>query len=128
MKRRIETDSAPSPLGPYSQAIESDGWIWCAGQLGVDPSTGEMVEGGIAAQAERALRNLEAVLDAAGASMADVVKTTNFLIDIADGPAYNEVYVRFFPDPLPARSTIAVAALPRGARIEIEAVARVPSR
>jgi 2-iminobutanoate/2-iminopropanoate deaminase len=128
MKRRIETDSAPSPLGPYSQAIESDGWIWCAGQLGVDPSTGEMVEGGIAAQAERALRNLEAVLDAAGASMADVVKTTNFLIDIADGPAYNEVYVRFFPDPLPARSTFAVAALPRGARIEIEAVARVPSR
>ena len=128
MKRRIETDIAPSPLGPYSQAIESDGWIWCAGQLGVDPATGEMVDGGITAQAERALKNLEAVLDAAGATMADVVKTTNFLIDIADGPAYNEVYVRFFPDPLPARSTFAVAALPRGARIEIEAVARAPSR
>lgn len=126
MKRRIETDLAPNPLGPYSQAIESDGWIWCAGQLGTDPATGELVEGGTAAQAERALRNLEAVLDSAGATLADVVKTTNFLVDITDGPAFNEVYARFFPDPLPARSTFAVAALPRGARIEIEAVARAP--
>ena len=126
MKRRIETDLAPTPLGPYSQAIESDGWIWCAGQLGTDPASGEIVEGGTAAQAERALRNLEAVLDAAGATLADVVKTTNFLVDIADAPAFNEVYIRFFPDPPPARSTFAVVALPRGARIEIEAVARAP--
>jgi 2-iminobutanoate/2-iminopropanoate deaminase len=126
VKRRIETDLAPNPVGPYSQAIESDGWIWCAGQLGTDPATGELVEGGTAAQAERALRNLEAVLDSAGATFADVVKTTNFLVDIADVAAFNEVYTRFFPDPPPARSTFAVAALPRGARVEIEAVARAP--
>jgi 2-iminobutanoate/2-iminopropanoate deaminase len=126
MKRRIETDLAPNPIGPYSQAIESDGWIWCAGQIGTDPATGEIVEGGVAAQAERALRNLEAVLDASGATFADVVKTTNYLVDMADFPAFNEVYGRFFPDPPPARSTFAVAALPRGARVEIEAVARAP--
>jgi 2-iminobutanoate/2-iminopropanoate deaminase len=126
MKRRIETDLAPNPIGPYSQAIESDGWIWCAGQIGTDPATGEIVEGGVAAQAERALRNLEAVLDASGATFADVVKTTNYLVDMADFPAFNEVYARFFPDPPPARSTFAVAALPRGARVEIEAVARAP--
>lgn len=124
MKRRIDTDLAPRPVGPYSQAIEADGWVWCAGQVGVDPSSGRLVEGGAAAEAERALRNLEGVLDAAGATMADVVKTTIFLADIADFGAVNEVYVRFFPDPAPARSTFAVAALPRGALVEIEAVAR----
>lgn len=126
MKRRIETTLAPTPVGPYSQAIESDGWLWCAGQLGLDPATGEFVEGDTSAQAERALRNLEAVLDAAGATFADVVKATVFVIDIGDVPALNEVYARTFPDPPPARSTFAVAALPRGARVEIEAVARLP--
>ncbi len=124
MKRRIETDFAPRPIGPYSQAIEVDGWVWCAGQVGLDAQAGELVEGGAAAQAERALRNLGAVLDAAGATFADVVKTTVFLADMADFAAVNEVYAGFFPDPPPARSTFAVAALPRGARIEIEAVAR----
>ena len=124
MKRRIETDFAPRPIGPYSQAIEVDGWVWCAGQVGTDPQAGALVEGGAAAQAERALRNLGAVLDAAGATFADVVKTTVFLADMADFAAVNEVYAGFFPDPPPARSTFAVAALPRGARFEIEAVAR----
>jgi 2-iminobutanoate/2-iminopropanoate deaminase len=127
MKRRIETDGAPRPIGPYSQAIEVDGWVWCAGQIGTDPQAGALVEGGAAAQAERALRNLGAVLDAAGASFANVVKTTVFLADMADFAAVNEVYAGFFPDPPPARSTIAVAALPRGARFEIEAVARAHS-
>lgn len=123
-KRRIETSRAPRPVGPYSQAIELDGWVWCAGQIGLDPTSEELIEGDAAAQAERALRNLEAVLDAAGAALADVVKTTVFLADMADFAVVNEVYARFFPDPPPARSTIAVAALPRGARVEVEAVAR----
>lgn len=127
MKRRIETDFAPRPIGPYSQAIEVDGWVWCAGQIGTDPQAGTLMEGGAAAQADRALRNLGAVLDAAGASFADVVKTTVFLAYMADFAAVNEVYAGFFPDPPPARSTFAVAALPRGARFEIEAVARAPS-
>lgn len=126
MKRRIDTDLAPRPVGPYSQAIEVDGWVWCAGQIGVDPSSGRLVDGGVAAEAERALRNLESVLDAAGATMADVVKTTIFLADIADFATVNEIYARVVPDPAPARSTFAVAALPRGARVEIEAVARAP--
>lgn len=125
MKRRIEADLAPHPVGPYSQAIEADGWVWCAGQIGLDPQSGELVRGGAAAEAERALRSLEAVLDGAGASLGDVVKTTVFLADMADFAAVNEVYARFFPDPPPARSTFAVAALPRGARVEIEAVARL---
>jgi len=127
MKHLIETDAAPRPVGPYSQAIEVDGWVWCAGQLGTDPATGKLVEGGAAAQAERALHNLEAVLDGAGATFADVVKTNVFLADMADFAAVNEVYAGFFPDPPPARSTFAVAALPRGAQVEIEAVARARS-
>jgi 2-iminobutanoate/2-iminopropanoate deaminase len=123
-RRRVETGLAPRPVGAYSQAIEVDGWVWCAGQVGIDPASGELVPGGVAAQAERALRNLEAVLDAAGVTFADVVKTTVFLADIGDFAAVNEIYGRFFPDPPPARSTVAVAALPRGARVEVEAVAR----
>lgn len=127
MKRRIETDFAPRPVGPYSQAIEVDGWIWCAGQIGVDPVTGELVAGGVAAETQRALLNLEAVLDAAGTTFADVVKTTILLADIADFVAVNEVYAHFFPDAPPARSTFAARALPRGATVEIEAVARARS-
>src|SRR3990172_7832286 len=102
MNRRIETDFAPQPVGPYSQAIEWDGWIWCAGMVGLDPRSGQLVEGGVAAEAERALRSLEAVLDAAGATFADVVKTTVFLADIADFGAVNEVYAPFFADAPPA--------------------------
>ena len=123
-RQQIATGGAPAAVGPYSQAIAADGWVFCAGQLGLDPARGSLVEGGVAAQAERALKNLAAVLDAAGATMADVVKTTVFLADIGDFAAVNEVYAPFFPDPPPARSTFAVGALPRGARIEIEAIAR----
>ncbi len=119
----ISTMGAPAAIGPYSQAIVGEGLIFCSGQLGIDPATGELVDG-VEAQTERALRNLGAVLDAAGATMADVVKTTIFLADIADFAIVNAVYARYVSDPPPARSTFAVAALPKGARIEIEAIAR----
>lgn len=124
-KRRLETEGAPATMGPYSQAIEANGFVYCAGQMGVDPRTGELVAGGVRPQTERVLKNLGAVLDAAGLSFGDVVKTTCFLVDIGDFAAFNEVYGRFFPDPHPARSTFAVAALPKGASVEIEAIAAI---
>jgi len=119
----ISTPAAPAAVGPYSQAIVSGDLVFCAGQLGLDPASGNLVDGGVEAQAERALRNLEAVLDAAGCTFADVVKTTVFLADIDDFAAINAVYARHMPDPPPARSTFAVGALPKGGRIEIEAIA-----
>ena len=121
-RRAISTSAAPPAGGPYSQAIATDDFVFCAGQLGTDPATGEMADG-VEAQAERALRNLEAVLDAAGCTLADVVKTTCFLADINDFNAFNAVYTRFMTDPAPARSTFQVAALPKGGRVEIEAIA-----
>lgn len=123
-RQAITTSGAPAAIGPYSQGIESDGLVFCSGQLGLEPGTGAMVDGGVEAQAERALRNLEAVLDAGGCSFADVVKTTVFLADIDDFPAVNAVYARFMPDPPPARSTFSVGRLPKGGLIEIEAIAR----
>jgi 2-iminobutanoate/2-iminopropanoate deaminase len=126
MKQRIETSGAPPAGGPYSQAIATGSLVFCAGQLGIDPATGALVEGGVEAQAERALRNLGAVLEAAGLSYADVVKTTCFLADIGDFAAFNGVYARFFADTPPARSTFQVAALPAGGRVEIEAIAARP--
>ncbi len=120
----VTTIGAPSAIGPYSQGIVSGDLVFCSGQLGLDPATGDLVEGGVEAQTERALRNLASVLDAAGASMADLVKTTIFLADIADFAAVNAVYARHMPDPAPARSTFAVGALPKGGLIEIEAIAR----
>jgi len=123
MKQRIEASEAPPAAGPYSQAIAAGGFVFCAGQVGVDPATGALVEGGIEAQAERVLRNLGAVLDAAGLSFDDVVKTTCFLADIGDFGTFNAVYARFFGATPPARSTFAVAALPLGARVEVEAIA-----
>jgi 2-iminobutanoate/2-iminopropanoate deaminase len=122
-RQAVTSSGAPAPIGPYSQAIAADGSVFCSGQVGFDPATGELVEG-LEAQAERALRNLEAVLDAAGVTFADVVKTTIFLTDMGDFAAVNAVYARFVADPPPARSTIAVAALPKGALVEIEAIAR----
>ncbi|MBI2762618.1 MAG: RidA family protein [Chloroflexi bacterium] len=122
-RQAISTSGAPAALGPYSQAIVSGDLVFCAGQLGLDPATGELADG-VAAQAERALRNLGAILDAAGCSFADVVKTTIFLADINDFVAVNAVYATFIVDPAPARSTFAVGALPKGGRIEIEAIAR----
>jgi len=122
-RQAITTSGAPAALGPYSQAIVSGDLVFCAGQLGLDPATGELA-GGVEAQADRALRNVLAVLDAAGCSFADVVKTTIFLADINDFAAVNAVYATFIVDPAPARSTFAVGALPKGGLIEIEVTAR----
>ena len=121
----ISTAQAPAAIGPYSQAICADGYLFCSGQLGLDPATGDFVAGDVRAQAEQALRNLGAVLEAAGLTFEDVVKTTIFLADMADFAAVNGVYGRFVTDPPPARSTVAVAALPKGGRVEIEAIARL---
>jgi len=121
----ISTGGAPAALGPYSQGIDADGLVFCSGQLGLDPATGELAAD-VEAQAERALRNLAAVLDAAGVGWADVAKTTIFLTDIGDFAAVNAVYGSFMTDPPPARSTVQVAALPKGALLEIEAIARRP--
>lgn len=122
-RQAITTSGAPAALGPYSQAIISGDLVFCAGQLGLDPATGELADG-VEAQADRALRNVSAVLDAAGCSFADVVKTTIFLADINDFAAVNAVYATFIVDPAPARSTFAVGALPKGGLIEIEVTAR----
>ena len=121
----ISTTQAPAAIGPYSQAIRADGYLFCSGQLGLDPATGDFVAGDVGAQAEQALRNLGAVLEAAGLTFGDVVKTTIFLADMADFAAVNRVYGRFVTDQPPARSTVAVAALPKGGRVEIEATARL---
>ncbi|HEV7809221.1 MAG TPA: RidA family protein [Candidatus Limnocylindrales bacterium] len=122
-RQAIQTSSAPAALGPYSQAIASGDLVFCSGQLGLDPISGELASG-IEAQAERSLRNLEAVLDSAGLAFGDVVKTTIFLVDVNDFAAVNAVYGRFVTDPPPARSTVGVAALPKGALVEIEMIAR----
>lgn len=126
-RQPISTAGAPAAIGPYSQAIASGDLLFCSGQLGLDPVTGELADG-VEAQADRAMRNLVAVLDAAGVTMADVVKTTIFLADIADFAMVNAVYGRYMPDPPPARSTVQVAALPKAGRVEIEAIARRSSR
>jgi 2-iminobutanoate/2-iminopropanoate deaminase len=122
-RKAVATDAAPPALGPYSQAIDVDGFLFCSGQLGMDPAVGKLLDG-IDDQAERALVNLEAVLAAAGLSTADVVKTTIFLTDLANFGLVNGIYARHFQSPAPARSTVQVAALPANALIEIEAVAR----
>jgi 2-iminobutanoate/2-iminopropanoate deaminase len=123
----VATPHAPRAIGPYSQATRANGLLFTAGQVGFDPASGELVEGGIAAQTERVLRNLAAILEAEGLDFASVLKTTVYLIDMADFAAMNTVYAREFGDHRPARSTGAVAALPRGARVEIDAVAVLPS-
>lgn len=122
-RQSISTGGAPGAIGPYSQAIRSGDMVFCSGQLGLDPATGELVDG-VEAQAERALRNLQSVLDAAGLGFDDVVKTTIFLTDMDDFAAVNAVYSRFMADPPPARSTVQVAALPKGGLVEVEAIAR----
>ena len=124
MKREmVGTAGAPAAIGPYSQAIRAGDFLFCSGQIPLDPSTGKMVEGGIAVQTERVLRNLEAVLAAGGGSLASVVKTTVYLADLGDFPAMNAVYGKFFPQDPPARATVEVSKLPAGARVEIDAVA-----
>jgi 2-iminobutanoate/2-iminopropanoate deaminase len=122
-REEVSALEAPAAIGPYSHAIAIDGFLFCSGQLGLDAETGQLVDG-VENQAERALMNLVAVLKAAGMSMADVVKTTIFLADLTQFSTVNEVYSRFVVEPAPARSTVQVAALPRGALVEIEAIAR----
>jgi 2-iminobutanoate/2-iminopropanoate deaminase len=119
----VSSAGAPAAIGPYSQAVLAGGFVFVSGQIPLDPETGQLVAGDAAAQAERALISLQAVLEAAGSGLHRVVKTTIFLTDLADFAAVNAVYARFFPAEPPARATVQVAALPRGAALEIEAVA-----
>lgn len=127
MKSAITTTDAPQAIGPYSQAVRVGQWLFCSGQIGLDPATGELVPGGVVAEAGRVLENLRAVLTAAGGSLDDVVRTTIYLVDLADFGRVNEVYARVFQSPYPARATVGVSALPRGARVEIDAVALLSS-
>ncbi|MBF0152519.1 MAG: RidA family protein [Magnetococcales bacterium] len=127
MFEAIQTEQAPAAIGPYSQAIRSGEWLFLSGQIPLDPRTGHLVPGAIREQTEQVLRNMAAVLSAAGSDMQSVVKTTIFLVDLADFSEVNAVYQGFFQAPFPARATVEVAALPRGARVEIDATARTGS-
>jgi 2-iminobutanoate/2-iminopropanoate deaminase len=122
-RKAVSTADAPAAIGPYSQAIETDGFLFCSGQLGLDPVTGQLLAG-VEDQAERAMLNLEAVLAAAGMTTADVVKTNIFLVDLSNFAIVNAIYATHMAEPPPARSTVQVAALPRNAAVEIEAIAR----
>ncbi|MCI0347137.1 MAG: Rid family detoxifying hydrolase [Chloroflexi bacterium] len=122
-RHAVSTAGAPSAIGPYSQGLAAGDLVFCSGQIGLDPASGLLVDG-VEAQAERALRNLEAVLDAAGCTFNDVVRTTIYLANIDDFGAVNAVYARHVFDPPPARSTFAVGTLPKGAQVEIDAIAR----
>jgi 2-iminobutanoate/2-iminopropanoate deaminase len=120
-RRAIETGDAPAPIGPYSQALVADGVLYCSGQVPLDPETGELVEGGIDEQARRCLRSLQAICEAAGARLEQAARITIYLTEIGDFPAVNEVYAEFFAEPFPVRSTVGVAALPKGAMVEMDA-------
>ncbi len=122
-KKVIETKNAPAPIGPYSQAIEAGGFLFCSGQIALDANTGQVLQGSVAEQAELVLKNVTAVLAAAGLEFKHVVKTTIFLTDMADFPAVNEVYGRYAKSAPPARSTVAVQGLPRGVKVEVEVTA-----
>ena len=123
MKEIIQTEHAPHAIGPYSQAIKSNGLVFASGQIPTDPQTGQFVPGGIEAQTEQVLKNLSAVLEAAGSGLDRVVKTTVFLADMQEFAAMNEVYARFFKEEPPARATVEAARLPRDAKVEIDAIA-----
>ncbi len=123
MKKTIATSEAPAAVGPYSQAVATGGFLFCAGQIPLDPATGELIDGDVTAQAERVLQNLAAVLRANGMDFSNVVKTTVFMTDLAHFGLMNAVYSKHFAAPFPARSTIQVAGLPKGAQVEIEAIA-----
>jgi len=126
--KKISTDKAPSAIGPYSQGVIANGFLFTAGQIPLDPVAGKIIEGGIVEQTNRVMQNLQEVLSAAGVSWNDVVKTTVYLHDLAHFPTVNEVYGKWLGDARPARSTIQVAALPRGAMVEIDAIAALPSK
>lgn len=119
----LHTEKAPAAIGPYSQAVKCGNLLFCSGQIPLDPASGEIVSGGITSQAERVMLNIEAMLDAAGVGFDDVIKTTIYLVDMADFAAVNEVYGNRFPGHKPARSTVAVKSLPRGSLLEIEVIA-----
>ena len=121
--RVVRSEAAPAPIGPYSQAVEARGTLYVAGQIGVDPRTGELADGGVEAQTRRVFASLEAVLEAAHYSPADVVQATVYLADLRDFEAMNAVYAEFFGSTRPARATVGVSALPRGARVEIALIA-----
>ncbi|HEX5702736.1 MAG TPA: RidA family protein [Pyrinomonadaceae bacterium] len=123
MKEIVATERAPRAIGPYSQAVRSGNFLFASGQIPIDPATGEFVAGGITEQTEQVMRNVSAILEAAGANLQQVVKTTVFLADMDDFTAMNEVYGRFFGEDPPARATVQAARLPRDARVEIEAIA-----
>jgi 2-iminobutanoate/2-iminopropanoate deaminase len=120
------SDGAPKAIGPYSQAVSADGWLFTSGQIALDPASGEIVTGGFEAQARRVLENLRAVLGSAGCSFQDVVRATVYVVDLADFPKLNALYGEAMGDHRPARSTVQVAALPKGALVEIDFVARIP--
>ncbi len=124
-KKVIQTDKAPQAIGPYSQAIRTESMIYTAGQIGLEPATGELVAGGVEEQTRQVLNNLRSVLEAAGSSLEHVVKTTVFLKDMNDFTKMNSIYAEYFGENPPARSTIAVAGLPKGGLVEIEAVALI---
>jgi 2-iminobutanoate/2-iminopropanoate deaminase len=123
VKEIIQTEHAPNAIGPYSQAVKANGLVFASGQIPIDPQTGQFVPGGVAEQTEQVLKNLSAVLEAAGSSLDRIVKTTVFLADMEEFAAMNEVYGRFFKEQPPARATVEAARLPRDARVEIEAIA-----
>jgi 2-iminobutanoate/2-iminopropanoate deaminase len=125
MREVISTPNAPQAIGPYSQAIKANGFIFVSGQIPVDPATQKIVEGGVAQQTEQVIRNLEAILRAAGSSLEKVVRTGVFLKDMGEFAAMNDIYERFFPQSSPARSTVEVARLPKDVRVEIDAIALV---
>lgn len=125
MKQIISTGGAPKAIGPYSQAVVFNGLVYCSGQIPLDPATNQLIEGDVAAQTARVLDNLKAVLEAAGSSLGQVLKTTVFLKDMGDFPKMNEVYARYFGDNPPARATVEAARLPRDVGVEIECVAAV---
>ena len=125
MRKTVQTEKAPAAIGPYSQGVLAGGFLFCSGQIPIDPATGKMVEGGIKIQTERVLHNLAAILEEGGASLHSVVKTTVYLADLSDFPAMNGVYETFFKENPPARATMEVAKLPAGALVEIDAVASV---
>ena len=125
MKEIISTENAPGAIGPYSQAVKTNGMVFCSGQIPIDVATGEFVSADVAEQTEQVLKNLSAVLEAAGTSLNEVVKTTVFLADMNDFAAMNEVYAKYFSENKPARATVQAAGLPRGARVEIECIATV---
>lgn len=127
MKQIITSPKAPAAVGPYSQAVQAGGFLFLAGQIPLDPVSGNIVGNTVKVQAEQVLKNIEAVLQAAGCTFADVVKTTVFLVNLHDFPEMNTVYAQYFPKDFPARSTIQVAALPRSALVEIEVIAKLPA-